>query len=384
MKIGFLLPSLFASSTLYKQRIFAPKELAVHTINGLVDRGHEVYVFSTPDLETKGKLIAGDISYMEKHLPYYKLRNDVGTDQAIRTDEVIKRNFETSVTAQAFAFALKGGLDIIHAYHDFVFMPHYFEDVTNIPVVYTLHDPLPPENTFEYAELTKFAHHRYISISDSQRKSGLKLNYVSTVYHGIEETAFPFDPKPTDYLLFMGRLVPEKGLHSAISVARQLNIQLEIGTQFPDSDHESDYFKTKIKPFLSDGVIGEPGMVEGRDKTILYKEAIALLFPIEWEEPFGIVMVEAMACGTPVIAYNRGSVPEIVKDGITGFIVDDDSRQSGNWIIKKTGIEGLVEAVRRIGEIDRAACRRHVEENFTVEKMVGGHERAYQKVLHSV
>lgn len=384
MKIGFLLPSLFASQTLYPKRIFAPKELAQNLVNRLVKKGHEVVVFSTPDFETHAKLVPGNMGYMQNKIIYHKLRNDPSEDRRVRTDEVIKRNFEMSVTSQAFTYAREHGLDVIHSYHDFVFTPHYFEQATGVPVVYTLHDPLPPENTFEYAEFTTFAAHRYISISDSQRRSSLKLNFAATVYHGIEETQFPFEKQASDYLLFMGRLVPEKGLHSAIEVALKVNMQLEIGTQFPDHEHESPYFKTKIKPYLENPFIGEPGMVDGANKILLYKKAKALLFPIEWEEPFGMVMIEAMACGVPVIAYNRGSVAEIVKDGVSGFVIDQDDTNrpgKGGWKIKKQGVAGLVEAVERLGEIDRGACRTYIENHFTVEKMTADHEKVYQKIV---
>src|SRR3989344_3334842 len=384
MKMGFLLPTFFASSALFPNRIFAPKLLARDTIDGLVKNGHEVFVFSTPDFETKGTLIPGDISYQQKNLPYFKLRNEHPGDRSVRTDEVLKRNFELSVTAQAFAYDRKHQLEIIHSYHDFVFTPHYFEEVAQIPTVYTLHDPLPPENSFEYAEFQKFSAHCYVSISMSQQRSSLKLNFVNTVYHGIQLDDFPFQAAASDYILFMGRLVPEKGLHSAIDVAISENIRLEIGTQFPDHEKEDSYFVTKVKPFLENPLIAEPGMVNGADKLLLYKQARALLFPIEWEEPFGMVMIEAMACGTPVIAYNRGSVAEVVKDGVTGFIIDPDDAErpgKGNWIIKKSGIAGLTDAGQRISEIDRVACRRHVEEKFTVAQMVKGYEAVYLKAL---
>jgi len=124
--------------------------------------------------------------------------------------------------------------------------------------------------------------------------------------------------------------------------------------------------------------------MQGATLASCYQKAQALIFPIQWEEPFGLVMVEAMSCGTPVIAYNRGSVAEIVKDGVTGFIVDPDDTDrpgKGSWTIKKQGVEGLVEAVKRIGEIDRAAARKHVEEKFTMDAMVAGYERAYKKLL---
>ena len=145
MKIGFLLPSVFASETLYPNRIFVPKPLAQDTINGLVKKGHQVFVFSTPDFKSDGTLIPGNIQYLQDKISYHKLRNDQPNERAVRTDEVFKRNFELAVTAQAYHFALQNKLDVIHSYHDFVFTPHYFTDVTRVPTVFTLHDPLPPE-----------------------------------------------------------------------------------------------------------------------------------------------------------------------------------------------------------------------------------------------
>lgn len=388
MKIGFLLPSVFASELLYPHRIFAPKPLAIDTINGLVKNGHEVFVFSTPDFNSEGTLIAGSITYLEDKISYYKLRNDQPNDRAVRTDEVLKRNFELAVTACAYQFALQNKLDIIHSYHDFVFTPHYFADVTEIPTIYTLHDPLPPEKTFEYQEFEKFSFHNFVSISNSQRRSSLKLKFAATVYHGMQVKDVVFQKYPSDYVLFMGRLVPEKGLHTAIAAVLELNMRLEIGTQFPNGHSGNSYFVSKIQPFLDNPLIGEPGMVHGKNKHLLYAQAKALLFPIEWEEPFGMVMLEAMSTGTPVIGFNRGSVSEVVKDGVTGFIVDQDDLErpgKGSWIIKKKGVAGIVEALKRIDEIDRTKCRAYVEENFSVEKMVDGYETVYKKVkLHLI
>lgn len=377
MKIGFLLPTLFASQSFFPDRIFAPVSLAHDTINGLVAKGHDVYVFSTPDFVTDGKLIGGDVEAYRKKLEYHKLQRVGERERDIRNDEVWKRSFELSTTSQAYAVAQKEKLDVIHSYHDFLFTPHYFEELTGISTVYTLHDPLPSEGSFEYHEMHKFAHHRYVSISNSQRQSQLKLNFVDTVYHGVRLSEFPYSEKQLGYLLFMGRLTREKGLHTAIQVALKTKHPLEIGTNFPLEFTGDSYFEEEIKPYLDDPLIHEPGMAHGDKKMLLYKDARALIFPIEWEEPFGMVMIEAMACGTPVIAYGRGSVPEIVSDGKTGFVVSPER-----------GVDGLVEAVDRIYTMSeqeyqllRYNCRKHVEEKFTVERMVEGYEKVYKYVV---
>jgi glycosyltransferase involved in cell wall biosynthesis len=253
-------------------------------------------------------------------------------------------------------------------------MIHYFERFTkSLPIVYTLHDPIPAPGSLAYVLFSKFSGHNYISISLAQQKSHyVHLHFVGNVYHGIPLSQYQFSSNASDYFLFMGRLVPEKGLHTAIKLALATNTKLSVGAEFPEPQEETEYFKKEIEPYLKNPLIQTVGMKEGQEKITLYGKAKALIFPIEWEEPFGMVMIEAMACGTPVIAYNRGSVSEIVRDGVTGFVIDPDR-----------GVEGLVEAVGRIGQIDRAACRRHVEEHFTVEKMVEGYERVYQKIVAS-
>lgn len=368
MKIGLIFSTIFASPGLSKGKIFAPGELFTHLSNGLIARRHEVIVFGPADTPTRAKVVAPTLDYIARPPPYFKFRGLPEQEQAWIGREFAKRRFELETIVQCFECAKQHGLDIIHNYHESsLFLTHYLNRFSPVPVVYSLHDPLPPNDTYEYQELTRFADHNYISLTDTQRRSdGLALNFVDTVYHGVDLSEFPFVEQPQDLLLFMGRLMPEKGLHDAIAAAIKLGMKLEIGTQFPKEHEKNPYFEKEIKPFLMNPLIAESGLVTDAEKARLYGAAKALLFPIHWEEPFGMVMIEAMACGTPVVAYNRGSVSEIVRDGVTGFIVDPER-----------GVEGLVEAVRRIGEIDRAACRRHVAENFTVEKMVEGYERVY-------
>ena len=211
------------------------------------------------------------------------------------------------------------------------------------------------------------------------------MHFVDTVYHGVPKVSVAaLKPIGTPYLTFMARMVPEKGVMDALTVAEQSKILLQIATSDREENTQSSFFQNVVTPRLSPGKAELVGFMDAKGKDAFLGNAIAFLFPIHWEEPFGMVMIEAMACGTPVIAYNRGSVSEIVRDGVTGFIIDEDETQrpgAGSWVIKKRGIEGLVEAVKRIGEIDRDACRRHVEENFTVDRMVDGYIKVYQKVL---
>lgn len=384
MKIGLLLPSVLMYNQWSKEKIFAPKELFLNLANGLVSRGHSVRVYSSEDTKTHGELIFGDSILALEEPPAMKTRYVEEELKKTLARKDARMEYELDLTAKAFSDASKGIIDIIHSFLEF--SAHYFNEVTQIPTVYTLHDTLPKKEYLDWWRFNRFPSHSYVAISNSQaRELRTIINKIEdVVYHGINLKEYEFSSSQGDYLFFMGRYMQEKGLDDAIKVAIQINFSLVIAGS--KEYEEIAFFKQVIAPLLSNNIVKQKEYLDSSAKINMIKNARAFLFPIKWEEPFGLVMVEAMACGTPVIAYNRGSVSEIVRDGLTGFIVDPDNEErpgKGTWIIKKQGIEGLVEAVRRIGEIDRAACRKHVEKNFTVEKMVEGYEKVYQKVLSS-
>jgi glycosyltransferase involved in cell wall biosynthesis len=365
MRIGMLFPSIYASLKLFPDKIFAPRELCIDLVNGLVGKGHEVSVYSVPDLPVKAKLVSEPLEPIIKPLHYHKFRGMGESQQKNLEQEFAKHAFELQVITNCYKDAKKGKLDVIHVYMDSsMFLSHYIEEaVGSVPVVYTLHDPLPSAGAFEYEALSRFSKHRYVSISNSFRHSPLQLNFVETVYHGIDTSIYPFNETPDDYYLFLGRLVPEKGLIYALKATIASGNKLVVSTNFPKPGETNSYYDSLAKE-LQNPLITNIGVVSKSQRIDLYRRAKALLFPIEWEEPFGIVLIEAMACGTPVIAYNRGSVPEIVKDGVTGFIVTN-----------------LQEGMKRIGEIDRRECRTHVESHFSVSNMIDGYERVYTNSL---
>ncbi len=400
MRIGLLSPSIYMSPSRFGDMIFAPRELAVWLADGLAQRGHDVFFFTAPDVPTKATVVPGDMGLMEGMLEE-KLAAAGGERMKWASFYTRKRNYELDLTERAYAMAREGKLDIIHSYHDT--LAHFFDELTHVPTVYTLHDPLPNPGSLTYWLLSKFADHRYVSISDAFRASGsLRLSFVATVYQGVPEVPAVSAKLAKDpYLAFMGRMVPEKGITDAITVAKRAGVPVRIATSDREENTHTPFVQNEIAPRLGSGKAEMVGFMNEDQKNAFLGSARALLFPIHWEEPFGMVMIEAMACGTPVIAYNRGSVPEIVKDGVTGFIVEpeeDDQKRfnllasdkkvkpfqvESSWVIKKRGVEGLVEAVGRIVDIDRAACRRHVEEHFTVEKMVEGYEAVYERILAS-
>jgi glycosyltransferase involved in cell wall biosynthesis len=201
----------------------------------------------------------------------------------------------------------------------------------------------------------------YVSISDADRSPD--LDYIKTIHHGIDMKQFDFQPEPEDYLLFFGRLHPDKGAREALKIARACHKKLIMAGIIQDEA----YYHQKVEPHLDEQGAVYVGSVGPSQRNLLLKQAYALLHPINFDEPFGLSVVESMACGTPVIAFDRGSMPELIDDGKNGFLV--------------TTVEEAIEAVARIKNIDRANCRRCVEQHFTVDRMVEEYIQVYKTIL---
>lgn len=204
-----------------------------------------------------------------------------------------------------------------------------------------------------------------ISISDAQRRPLPFANWLGTVHHGLPENLFTFREQPEDYLVFLGRISPEKRVDRAIEIARRTGRRLKIAAKVDKVDRR--YFNKTIKPLLDHPLIEYLGEVGQRDKNELLGGAAGLLFPIDWPEPFGLVMIEALACGTPVLAFRRGSVPEVIADGVSGFIVEE--------------MEAAVAAVEKLVRLDRRRCRQEFERRFTAARMADDYMRFYARVM---
>lgn len=319
-------------------------ELVVsHLTEGLVERGHDVTLFASGGSTTKAKLVT-----------YY---DDPPGTIAIVTDPMVELPHVLGAYARAPEF------DIIHD-HSAPIGPSIGAFLAGPPVVHTLHGPPDDPNAKPVYDVIGRRLH-LVAISDHQRQSVSHLNYAGVVYNGISVDDYPVLTTKDDYLLFLGRMSPQKGVHLAVETARRLGRRLIITTKIVEPV-EKEYFEEKVKPLLTKDVEIR-GEITLAEKAELYGRAACTLMPIQWPEPFGLVMAESMACGTPVVAYRNGSVPEIVEDGVTGFIAGD--------------LEEFVAAVERAGEIDPAACRERVERLFSTKAMVDGYEAVYEKVL---
>jgi glycosyltransferase involved in cell wall biosynthesis len=306
----------------------------------LVKRGHEVWLFATGDSKTKARLVPV--------WPSSLWRANLRTPHAV-----------FSLMYQKL-LEMQDQFDIIHDHCEFYTCP--YSKFLKPPIITTLHHPLTEETITLYK---KFPNVNFVAISKNQRKQGPGINIVKTIYNGIPLDKYPLNEKPKDYLLWLSRIGPDKGIAEAIDIAKLSGQKLIIsGNILPQY---ADYFEFRIKPLIDGKKIQFVGASDFPKKVELFRNAKAFLFPVKRPEPFGLVVIEAMACGTPVIAFKQGSMPELIKDGETGFLVDS--------------IEEAVSALKKIEEIKRENCRSWVKENFSLRKMVNRYEKLYKKIL---
>jgi glycosyltransferase involved in cell wall biosynthesis len=235
----------------------------------------------------------------------------------------------------------------------------------DVPVVHTLHSPLDESNKKFYELFVGKKNLHFTTISKFQQTVLPGLNYAGTVYNSIEIESYPYSEEKEDYLLYLSRFNHEKAPHIACEAAKRLGMRLILAGKVSEPD-EHEYFDTMIKPYLND-MIRYAGEVSDEEKKRLFAGATAFVYPLQWEEPFGIVMIEAMACGTPVVTYKRGAAPELVENGVNGYLADD--------------FEDVIECIGRVQEIKPKRCREYVETHFSVDAMVDGYERVYRQIL---
>ncbi|MDX2097802.1 MAG: glycosyltransferase family 4 protein [Leptolyngbyaceae cyanobacterium bins.59] len=309
----------------------------------LVRRGHEVTLFASGDSITLAKLE----SVYPRALRLDPSVKEYGIYEMLQLSQVYERSHE---------------FDIIHSHMGCTALP--YSRLVKTPTVHTLHGIFTPDNEklFTYAKSQP-----YVSISNTQREPRLGLNCVATVYNGIDVDSHQFYPKPDEspYLAFLGRMSPEKGPHLAIQIAKASGWRLKMAGKVDAVDIA--YFENEVKPYIDGTQIEFLGEADHTMKNALMGNAVATLFPITWREPFGLVMVESMAAGTPVIAMRLGSTPEVVAPGISGFLCDT--------------VEECVAAIPQAAELDRHACRQYVIDKFSAQCMTEGYEAVYRQIL---
>lgn len=309
----------------------------------LVRRGHEVTLFASGD-----SLTLADLASI--HPQALRLDPDVkeyGIYEMLHLSKVCERADE---------------FDVIHSHMGCAALP--YAKLVKTPMVHTLHGVFTPDNRKMYSYAKE---QPYISISNTQRDAELGLNCVATVYNGIDVSSHKFFAEPDEppYLAFLARMSPEKGPQHAIAIAKATGLPLKMAGKVDVVDVE--FFETEIKPHIDGEQIQFLGEANHIQKNELMGRAIATLFPITWREPFGLVMVESMAAGTPVIAMRLGSTPEVIQPDVSGYLCDS--------------VEECIEAVQKVRQIDRLGCREYVSNRFGVKQMTDGYEAVYQQVI---
>jgi len=319
-------------------RHYGPWEsVASHLTEGLVARGHDVTLFATADSQTSGRLHAVCPRGYEE-------------DRSL-----IPKVWECLHISELFEHA--DAYDIIHNHFDF--LPLTYTGLTTTPVVTTIHGFSSPGILPVYTKYNGKAF--YVAISDADRSPD--LDYIKTIHHGIDIEQFDFQPAPDDYLLFFGRIHKDKGTREALNIARACSKKLILAGIIQDQAYYDQY----VAPYIDNDKVVYIGSVGPAERNRLLGNACTLLHPIQFDEPFGLSVIESMACGTPVIAFDRGSMPELIENGKSGFLVDN--------------VEEAIETVARIEEIDRAYCRRRVTQNFTIDRMIDAYVNVYETIL---
>lgn len=324
-------------------KYYGGTERVVHWLTEeLVKGGHDVTLFASGDSRTKATL--------KPQCP-----------QALRLDETCLDKISPHVLMLEQVSQLASEFDIVHFHLEYLHLP--LARNLPIPSITTMHGRL--DMAYLLPIFDEFRESAVVSISNAQRRPLPWLNWQETVYHGLPSNSFTMVKKPGDYALFLGRICPEKRVDRAIEIARRAGIPLKIAAKIDPVDR--DYYRDVIKPLLQGPGVEFIGEVGDTIKNDLIGGAYALLHAIDFPEPFGIVLIEALACGTPIVAFRRGSIPEVVEQGVTGFVCDD--------------VPSAVEALRKVEQLSRENCRQSFERRFTSLRMALDYQRIYERLL---
>lgn len=414
LRIGLAVPHIFMHRELLPQVIFSPGQLAISLADGLTALGHEVSLYTPGPIETQAHNITADLSLFESEL---RGRGDSYLDLLKKhpfTFITLARQVQSEIIARAYADANAGKVDIVHIYSNEEDIALPFAQLCRKPVIFTHHDPYNFMVKYK-SVFPKYKDLNWISFSLAQRQ-GMPddTNWIANVPHGLPQphcsrldlaqqcARSNLEQKESGYFAYLGRIIEPKGVHLAIAAVRAYNrvnkttMKLKIAGKHYSANEKKSYWHNRIEPELDD-VIEYVGFIDTPEAKCDYlSNAAALIVPSIFDEPFGMVAIEAMACGTPVIALDSGALPEIIQDGKTGFIapkgIKTNVSSSPDVIPVKTGIQkatildevktaaNLQRALQKWPEIDRQTCRTTYETRFTTQEMCNGYEHIYRKL----
>ncbi|MEA2056286.1 MAG: glycosyltransferase [Patescibacteria group bacterium] len=402
MRIALVVPHLFMHQEILPDVIFSPGWLAIDLACELARSGHQVTIFSPGPIKKFFKNsevdnVTADLSLFEAELE----QRGYGYIELLKkhplTYITLARQVQSEIVAQAYEVANQDKFDLVHIWCNEEELALVNARFCQKPVVFNHHEPFNFLTRYR-AIFPKYKHLNWVSFSHAQRVTlANDVNWVSNVYHGLPEHKYHLEEQKQNYLLYMGRIIRPKGVHYAIELAKKTGLKLKIAGKHY-ADHSKDkYWQEFIKPEIDDEQIEYVGFVKKtEEKQKLVGKARALLIPSTWQEPFGMVMIEALACGTPVIGFDQGSIPEIVKDGETGFVVEyqreEKIEKNGHSVAKDfqklkqdrfflENLQKLKQTLEKIKEIDAAKCRQVFDKRFTTKQVVQNYESLYQDLI---
>ena len=404
MKIALVVPHIFMHQELLPDVIFSPGYLALNLAEKLAEKGHQITLFSPGSVDQylsqnkSGAAVnhCADLSLFEAELK----QRGYGYIELLKkhplTFITLARQVQSELISRAYHAANQGEFELVHIWCNEEELALTTAQLCRRPVVFNHHEPFNFLSRYR-AIFPKYQHLNWISFSYAQRKTlGEEANWVGNVYHGLNQNKFKFSDQPQDYLLYMGRIIKPKGVHYAIAAAKELRVKLKIAGKHYAGHSKDKYWQQFVKPELTSGEIEYLGFVkEDQTKQDLLGGAQALLMPSTWQEPFGMVMIEALACGTPVIGFDRGSIPEIVASGKTGwtasYLPEKKNIKNGREVSKSPSelrkdrnfaknLTALVEAVKKRDQLSRQDCRDEFERRFSLARMAADYELIYQQL----
>lgn len=373
MRIAIVVPHIFMNRQILPEVIFSPAHLALDLAEGLRKLNHEVTLFTPGTVDTKVKNITADLTLFEEEL---KLRGDSYT-QLLKKHPLIfitlSRQVQAELVAKAYTMASENLYDIVHIYTNEEELALEFSNLCTKPVCFTHHEPY--NFMVKYRSLMpKHKEKNWISISKSQQKTMEPgANFVGNIYHGLPKSKFAPNLNPSgNYFAYFGRIIQPKGVHLAIQAAKKSGVELRIAGKHYAGYSKDKYWNEVIEPEIDNKQIKYIGFLKtDKQKQDFLGNATALIVPSVWDEPFGMVMIEALACATPIIGIKSGAIPEVVDDLKTGILVENNA----------SVVKNLSKAINTISTVERKACRTSFEKRFLVERMCKEHEKVYKQLV---